>query len=79
MLLFQFVIKLMVRTWTSAKQTANVKEVNNETNSVQRVMTTIISQRRRRLVPLLFEVVLNDVGAVEGRSRKSAPLAWRNM
>ena len=36
-------------------------------------------QRRRRFVRLLFKLVLHDVGAVEGRSRKSTPSAWRSM
>ena len=38
-----------------------------------------VVQRRRRFVRLLFKLVLHDVGAVEGRSRKSTPPAWRNM
>jgi hypothetical protein len=36
-------------------------------------------QRRRRFVRLLFGLVFDDVGAVEGRSRKSSSPAWRNM
>ena len=44
------------------------------------VMFPVVAfQRRRRFVRLLFKVVLHDVGAVEGRSRKSTPPAWRNM
>ena len=38
-----------------------------------------VVQRRRRLVRLLFGLVLHDVGAVEGRSRKRTSPAWRNM
>ena len=38
-----------------------------------------VVQRRRRFVRLLFKLVLHDVGAVEGRSRKSTSSAWRNM
>ena len=44
------------------------------------VMFPVVAfQHRRRFVRLLFKVVLHDVGAVEGRSRKSTSLAWRNM